>query len=151
MNMPENSIEPSAIVASFKQLYQDLNAQTVASGLIEATYSDDMCFEDCFHKVEGLAAFREHCESLYQNVRDIRFEFHDELIETKRAMLTWSMYYRHPHLNWGREIKVEGASLIRFEHKITLHRDYFDGGELLYEQVPLLGSLISGLKKRVGA
>jgi hypothetical protein len=64
-------------------------------------------------------------------------------------MLIWTMRYAHPRLNKGNEITLEGASHIRYEEKVYYHRDYFDGGRLLYEHVPLLGSVIKQLKKRM--
>jgi len=139
------------VVERFKLLYNELNASTIASGIIEETYAPDMRFEDCFHVVEGREAFRTHCIGLYENVQSIRFDFHDEFIKPGEAMLSWTMTYVHSKLNRGKPIKVEGASLIRFQDKVSFHKDYFDGGQLLYEQVPLLGGVIQSLKKRVGA
>jgi hypothetical protein len=34
---------------------------------------------------------------------------------------------------------------------ITLHRDYWDAAEELYEKLPLLGSLMRWLKRRANA
>jgi hypothetical protein len=65
------------------------------------------------------------------------------------AMLTWTMTFSHPRLRGGRSISVEGASEISFDEKVYFHQDYFDGGNLLYEHVPVLGSVISYLKKRM--
>jgi hypothetical protein len=56
------------------------------------------------------------------------------------------MKYAHPKLNKGRIITIEGASLIRFNDKVYYHRDYFDGGQLLYEHIPVMGKLIQTLK-----
>jgi hypothetical protein len=34
---------------------------------------------------------------------------------------------------------------------VCLHRDYFDLGAMLYEQLPLLGAVVRTLKGRLGA
>jgi hypothetical protein len=60
------------------------------------------------------------------------------------------MTYSHPKLNKGQSINVEGMSQLRFSDKIFAHRDYFDVGQMLYEQVPFLGGLIGLLKNRAG-
>jgi hypothetical protein len=66
------------------------------------------------------------------------------------CMLTWTMSYQHPKLNSGRLIAVQGASRLEFKHgKVTSHRDYFDGGALLYEHIPLLNRVIFFLKNRL--
>ncbi|HGP4674712.1 TPA: nuclear transport factor 2 family protein, partial [Vibrio cholerae O1] len=36
------------------------------------------------------------------------------------------------------------------EGKVTYHRDYFDMGEMLYEQLPVLGQVIRAIKRRLG-
>jgi len=61
------------------------------------------------------------------------------------------MSYRHPQLNRGRLISLEGCSLLRWnaEGKVERHRDYFDAGALIYQHVPLLGSAIRWLQRRL--
>ena len=137
------------LVSAFKRVYQQLNAITLGQGLIESVYDERMNFEDSFHAIEGREAFIAYCESLYENVQQIDFVFHEQWIKPGQAMLTWTMTYRHPRLKRGQEIEVQGATHLRFDEKITFHQDFFDGGQLLYEQIPLLGTLIQGLKKRM--
>ena len=65
-------------------------------------------------------------------------------------MLTWTMSYQHPKLNNGELIAVKGASQLDFKQgKVVSHRDYFDGGALLYEHIPLLKRVIHFLKNRM--
>lgn len=141
--------EAFQIVEGFKTLYQTLNAQTCRSGLIESVYADNLIFEDSFHRIEGAGPFRDYCQSLYENLSRCDFTFHDQWVTESDAMLTWTMVFCHPRIKKGKEVSVEGASLIRFEQKVFYHRDYFDGGELLYEHLPLMGALIKTLKNRM--
>lgn len=48
---------------------------------------------------------------------------------------------------------VEGATRLEFDEtgKVCLHRDYFDLGAMLYEQLPLLGAVVRTIKGRLGA
>jgi len=39
--------------------------------------------------------------------------------------------------------------VLTVEDKIVEHRDYFDAGELFYENVPILGGIIRTLKKKI--
>ncbi len=137
-------------VRRFKELYGQLNHETCTSGIIEKVYEQDMLFIDSFHQINGVESFVEYCDSLYENLRYCEFEFHKEWIGEKDAMLTWTMSFSHPRLNGGRNIDVEGASELQFgDFGIIRHQDYFDGGNLLYEHVPVLGMVISQLKKRL--
>lgn len=141
--------DPAEIVDRFKRLYQNLHAGNCRDGMIEQVYGEELVFEDSFHCIKGRENFISYCESLYENVSFISFEFHDEWIRDADAMLTWTMTYAHPRLRDGENIEVEGATMIRFEDKVVHHKDYFDGGRLLYENVPVLGTVINFLKKRL--
>ena len=48
----------------------------------------------------------------------------------------------------GQDQVIRGASQLVFDElgRITLHRDYWDAAEELYEKLPLLGSLMRWLK-----
>ena len=133
----------------FKTLFAKLNSKNLSPDWLAEVYTENMHFEDSFHVIDGLDEFYRYCDSLYENIESISFRFHEQWLQPGAAMLTWTMQYQHPRLNKGKPIYVDGASHIRFNEKIYFHKDYFDGGQLLYEQVPLLGSAIRFLKDRL--
>ncbi len=137
------------LIEHFKTLYRTMCAEDLQEELLEEVYAEDLLFQDSFHKIASRDDFLNYCSELYQNLKSCDFEFHDQWLSPGQAMLTWTMTYSHPKLNRGRVISVEGASHIRFSHKVYFHQDYFDGGALLYEHVPVLGSIIQQLKKRM--
>ncbi|MFT6122958.1 MAG: hypothetical protein ACJASG_001486 [Oleiphilaceae bacterium] len=139
------------LTAQFKHLYATLNHANSGSDLIDQVYHQDMTFKDSFHSINGRDDFKQYCASLYENLSACDFVFHKSWITENDAMLTWTMTFSHPRLRGGRSISVEGASEISFNEKIYAHQDYFDGGDLLYEHIPLLGSVIGFLKKRMNA
>ena len=134
---------------SFKGLYERLNADTIEQGMLEQVYSEDLHFEDSFHTLQGRDAFKQYCREMYENVKEVTFEFHEEFVSNQQAILIWTMHYQHPRLNRGKVISVDGASHIRINDKVCYHKDFFDGGQLLYEQIPMLGSVIKTLKRRL--
>lgn len=146
----ENSFAASCeVVERLKSMFERLNASNCYSNLIDEVYRSDMLFEDSFHSIEGIDSFKAYCSSLYQNLRFCDFVFHQQWVGVDDAMLTWTMSYSHARLKGGRVIQVDGATHIKFDDKVYFHKDYFDGGALLYEQVPLLGSVIKQIKKRM--
>ncbi len=140
---------PLKVVEEFKSLYQRLNATNCQSNIVDEVYRSDVLFQDSFHRVEGVSAMKEYFNALYLNLKSSEFVFHDQWVGSSSAMLTWTMTYSHGKLNRGREISIEGSTEVRFDEKIYFHKDYFDGGRLLYEHVPLLGSVIKQLKKHM--
>lgn len=119
--------------------------------LLGELYSEDIAFADPLHEVHGLPDLRRYFTELYANVRDLTFEFHgfDDVSEGK-GYLRWTMNYRHPRLNQGHPIAVQGCSYLQWsDNKVFQHRDFFDAGALLYEHLPVMGRMIGWLKRRL--
>ncbi|MDF2075034.1 nuclear transport factor 2 family protein [Pseudomonas mendocina] len=113
-------------------------------------YSDDVLFRDPLHEVRGLSEMHRYFAELYANVEALRFDFHGfDLVAEGEGYLRWTMHYRHPRLRGGAEITVEGCSHLLWRERVYRHRDYFDAGALLYEHLPVLGSVIAWLKRRL--
>jgi hypothetical protein len=132
---------------SFNQL--DKNSLT----LLDKIYHPEIFFTDPAHTLEGLPALKQYFASLYENVRSIRFRFDSRMLSGDQAFVTWTMELSHPRLAKGRTVSVDGCSHLTFapDGRVTAHRDYFDLGAMIYEHLPLVGSLISTVKKRLGS
>jgi hypothetical protein len=135
------------VVERFKQTYNRLNAQSL--GLLNELYSHDVVFQDPFRRLSGLPALTEYFAELYRHVELSSFVFEDEVVQGNSAVLTWTMSLKHPRLKGGDVVTVPGSTHIRFRDKVTYHRDYFDGGAMLYEHLPLIGLVIRMIKERV--
>lgn len=113
-------------------------------------YSDDVLFRDPLHEVRGLPALQDYFTELYANVGRLEFDFHgfDQVCDGE-GYLRWTMHFRHPRLRGGARISVDGCSHLLWWDKVYQHRDYFDAGALLYEHLPLMGGVITWLKRRL--
>jgi hypothetical protein len=118
--------------------------------LLGKLYSDDALFCDPLHEVRGLSNMQRYFGEMYANVSELRFDFYGfDQVRDGEGYLRWTMRYRHPRLRGGAEIAVEGCSHLLWHERVYQHRDYFDAGALLYEHLPLLGSVIAWLKRRL--
>lgn len=135
---------------NFLTTYQRLNAGNLE--LLDTIYSDHIRFIDPAREIVGLDRLREYFALLYANVTAIEFEFQREKRLGDEGYVQWRMAFSHSRLKGGRPISVEGASYLRFDPagKVCFHRDYFDLGALLYEQLPVLGTVVTALKRRLG-
>lgn len=110
-------------------------------------YSDDALFIDPVHKLEGLPAIAAYFAALNKNVLEGGFVFNEEDVCDNKVFLTWDMKVRLRRPNkW---VTLVGISVLRFDDKVVSHRDYFDMGELVYEHVPVLSTLIRSIKKQM--
>jgi hypothetical protein len=134
----------------FLAVYHRLTADNL--DLLDRIYTADIEFCDPAHKIRGLDALHRYFAELYRNVDSISFSFHSRHLIDGEAYLSWRMNFRHPKLARGRMIEVDGLSYLQFDDsgKVRYHRDYFDLGAMLYEHLPLLGSLVKSIKRRLG-
>ena len=135
------------VVERFKQIYGQLNAQSL--GLLSELYSDDVKFQDPFHQIAGFSALRQYFADLYAQVESCSFKFEEDVTQGNDSVLMWTMFLKHSRLNGGLVVTVPGSTHIRFRDRVSYHRDYFDAGAMLYEQLPLIGRVIRIIKRRV--
>lgn len=119
--------------------------------ILNQFYSDDVQFQDPITKTDGLDQLKKHYTKSYQNIKSIRFDFSEFIAMDNKYSCTWVMTVAVNGLNSGKEFQVSGISILYFnsEGLITYHRDYFDLSELVYEKLPLIGSVVRGVKSKL--
>ena len=133
---------------SVVDIYQQLRKDNLH--LLDEIYHPDVVFEDAAHRLEGRTALYQYFQSLYTNVIRCDFVIHEHQQVDETGFITWTMELLHPKLQGGAPILVNGASHLKFaEGQVIYHRDYFDLGEMLYENLPLLGSVVKIVKQRL--
>jgi hypothetical protein len=137
----------SNVIDSFQQVFAGLNAGNIEC--VNDLYAENVTFIDPFHEIKGLNALRGYFSALYQNVLSCQFRFGEVYAKQNSAMLTWTMSLRHRTLSRNNPIEVPGSSQIHFDGKIYFHRDYFDAGQLVYENLPLIGPVVQYIKHKV--
>ncbi len=138
--------EPEQVIERFRQLFNRMSAREL--GDLGQVYSEDVRFTDPFKTVTGLEELHEYFAGAYANVIDCRFEFGSTVCDGSEACLTWVMKLRHKRIRGGELIQVDGISHLKVDNdRIILHRDYFDAGQLLYENLPVLGSAVRWLRR----
>ncbi|ELM3717136.1 nuclear transport factor 2 family protein [Aeromonas hydrophila] len=138
-------------LARFVALYQQLSRDELHR--LPEVYANEVVFTDPAHRIEGLAALTDYFAVLYQRLAYSRFVITSQQLQGRQAWLGWTMTFSHPRLRGGAPVTVEGATRLEFDEagKVCLHRDYFDLGAMLYEQLPLIGPLVRTIKGRLGA
>ncbi|MBB1269318.1 nuclear transport factor 2 family protein [Shewanella sp. SR44-3] len=136
-------------LSRFITVYSTLGTDNLAS--LSSIYHTEVVFVDPMHKVEGIAALLGYFEQMYQQVISCDFVIEEVLEAPTQAAVYWTMTLRHTALAGGKPIKLDGHSQLKMQdQRVIYHRDYFDLGAMLYEQVPLLGTVIKYIKQRAG-
>ena len=143
-------MEREGIMEKFLSTYNRLNKENLH--LLRTIYSEDVCFIDPAHEINGLEDLTDYFSSLYNGLKSIGFSFHRSSMSNQEGYVQWDMNFSHEKLAGGRTISVPGVTFLRFndDGKVSYHRDYFDLGAMLYEHIPLLGRLVGSIKRRLG-
>jgi len=140
--------EAGYLASMLMQIYENIGHADLDT--LRALYARDVCFEDPVHAIQGLEAMLEYFRRQFANVHSCRFRFHQQSVTDTSLFLTWTMLLQHKKMKRGHTIRVEGASYLKIrDGKIYFHRDYFDLGDMVYENLPLLGGMIGFIRRRM--
>ena len=133
-------------LVAFRDLFNEL-PHPQARDLSEV-YAEEIRFQDPFVKIHGSTALEQYFRDAYSNVISCNFDFGAPLQQADEASQPWLMRLRHRRLKGGEEVRVEGISYLQFMNdRVVFHRDYFDAGQLLYENIPLLGTAVKWIRR----
>lgn len=129
------------------QLFETLSVDDLSA--LGQVYDDQARFKDPFNEVQGLPAIRRIFEHMFATLDAPRFVMLDIVAADDHVFFTWDFDFR-TRGTAGRALRIHGASHLRFgtDGRVTLHRDYWDAAEELYEKLPLIGALMRWLKRR---
>ena len=115
-------------------------------------YAPDAYFKDPFNEVRDVASIEHIFAEMYVSLHEPRFVVHSKVEQGDQAFLTWDFNFRIKKYKPLVVQTIRGSSHLKFdEHgRVCYHRDYWDAAEELYEKLPLVGTLMRFLKKRVG-
>lgn len=113
-------------------------------------YTPDARFKDPFNDVRGQGAIAQVFAHMYVALDAPRFVVTTALAEGPQCFLTWDFLFRFKRFSPTVEQRVHGSSHLVFaaDGRISLHRDYWDAAEELYEKLPAVGTLMRWLKRR---
>ncbi len=122
------------------------NAQQVLSEI----YTNDVVFIDPVKEVNGLTDLTTYFEALYKSLSACHFTISNYTQNEENNSIEWVMRFQHKSIANNKPIELDGASFIEYKNgKVCLHRDYYDLGAMLYEHIPVLGSVIRKVRSAI--
>lgn len=133
-----------------REFFETLSADSVAD--IGRFYAPDAGFKDPFNDVRGVAAIERVFRHMFTQIDAPRFAVREIVAQGDQAFMIWDLFFR-PKGSGAAEQRIHGASHLRFDAngQVSMHRDYWDAAEELYEKLPVIGSLMRFLKRRAAA
>ena len=135
-------------VANLVAYFENLSPESMAQ--LGQHYTAQARFKDPFNDVSGLSEIARIFEHMFVALIRPRFVVTQQVSQGAQCFLTWEFRFQFRNYRVGQEQVILGASHLVFDAQglVTLHRDYWDAAEELYEKLPLVGSLMRWLKRR---
>ena len=137
-------------ITRFVLFFEAMDQAAVAR--LAEVYAPEVYFKDPFKEVHTLGEVQAIFSHMYVALDRPRFVVTGQVGEGRECFLTWNFefYFRKQPAVLQ---TVRGTSHLRFTEAglVDYHRDYWDAAEELYEKLPLLGSLMRWLKRRVNS
>jgi len=147
--MPQTSSHEAVqgLVHFFEQLkLQDLTR-------LPAIYAPDARFKDPFNEVQGLPSIERIFVHMFESLDSPHFIVTERIVQDAQCFLVWDFRFRFRRFDTQTWQTVRGGTHLVFNEAglVTLHRDYWDAAEELYEKLPGVGALMRWLKRRTNS
>jgi steroid Delta-isomerase len=134
--------------------YTDLTLASLSE--IRDIYAPNAYFKDPFNEVTGIAPIEHIFAHMFTTVTRPRFEVIGRVLgsgeNSHEAFLVWLFHWKEA-IGMPLPPPIRGSSHIKFDvlGRVDYHRDYWDAAEELYETLPVLGSVLRFIKRKISA
>ncbi|MEY3629436.1 MAG: hypothetical protein RLY91_1202 [Pseudomonadota bacterium] len=114
---------------------------------IESIYAKHARFVDPFNDLQGIESVRKVYAHMFESLDKPRFLVTRIASTGPLGFMTWTFSFSCR----GRAQSIEGCTQFELDAEglITLHLDYWDAAKQVYEQIPVLGSVLRMLRRKL--
>lgn len=140
-----------AAVQRLVQFFEQLQPQDLPR--LPELYAPEARFKDPFNEVQGLEAITHIFAHMFEALDGPHFIVTERIVQGQQCFLVWDFRFRFKRFDTKTWQTVRGGTHLQFNAQglVTLHRDYWDAAEELYEKLPLVGGLMRWLKRRANS
>ena len=133
------------------QFFEQLQPQDLQR--LPEIYAPEARFKDPFNEVQGLAEIERIFAHMFESLDAPHFIVTERIVQGQQCFLVWDFRFRFKRFDTQSWQTVRGGTHLVFNEAglVTLHRDYWDAAEELYEKLPLVGGLMRWLKRRANS
>lgn len=146
-----DSAAEAAAVENFKTFFSSFASDRIDK-LLAATYANDIYFNDTLKTIRGIKDLAHYLKESAEAVQACRVE----VIEVTRTAhddhyFKWKMMIRFKRFKKGQDTWTVGMSHLRFnaEGLVVYHQDYWNATDGIFRHIPILGTLINAVIKRL--
>lgn len=109
----------------------------------------DVRFRDPFNDVRGHDQIVRVFAKMYEDVAEPTFEVIDNAVSGSNSYIRW--VFRFKNKKNGAPFSIDGMTEVHFDDagRVTAHLDHWDVASQLYERVPVLGTVLRAIRRRL--
>jgi len=110
-------------------------------------YASDAVFIDPFNDLKGIASVRAVYQHMFDTLVRPRFVITKSVSVHQSGFMTWDFHFE----TRGQAMSISGSTHFELNDAglITLHQDYWDPAQQLYEKIPVLGGVLRILRRKL--
>ena len=130
----------------YKHFLETLSPERLSD--LDGIVTADVRFKDPFNDVRGVDAMRSVFEHMYRELGEVRFQVRRMLSDGDTCLLEW----RFDSTLRGQPWSFDGMSIVEFapDGLVRSHIDHWDAAGAFYERLPVIGWLLSRIRRKVG-
>ena len=136
---------------TYARYFDELSAESKSE--LRRLAHPDIHFVDPFNDVRGIDKVCAVFDHMFETSEAPRFVTEPPLIAGEIAFIKWRFTCRIKNRFMTKPLTIDGITEVHFDElgRITAHLDYWDAARQLYEELPLLGSLLRIVRRRLAA
>ena len=127
--------------------FTDMTAASVREQTA-TVYAPEAYLNDTLVGIDGADRIEAYFSHTMQDTRVLNVRFLDRAWTGIDCFVRWEMRVEHDALAGGEPVLSYGVTQFRFdkEGRVLLHKDFWDSGTGLYEQLPVLGGILGRIR-----
>ncbi len=131
----------------YVDFFENLSGDTLPE--LKNLVTTDVRFRDPFNDLVGAAQMQNVFTNMLRDTEQPKFKVYCTVVEAQYCFIKWTFAAQ----SRVGSLKIDGVSEILLDDsgRVKTHIDYWDTGATIYEKVPILGSVLRFIRRRIGA
>lgn len=112
-------------------------------------FDDEAIFKDPFHEVCGTKAIYEVFQKMFENLDHTKFDVTEIVSNKNIAYIKWDFHFSFKKKDEKHSFTGVSRVVFNENNKVTVHEDYWDAAHNIYENFPILSSLLKFAKSKI--
>ncbi len=145
------STAESLAIQRFTDFLKNVGDKVYVEDQTSKVYAEGAYFDDTIATHYGPAEIRRYFLQTAETMTSFEVNILDSTRSGADHYIRWEMIFAAPRLANGETIHSVGISQVRFDEngRVVFHQDFWDSGQHIYGQIPVVGGMIGIVKNRM--